>query len=110
MKKNKIVFVELEHRRKVNYSLSDLINKSVFDVSERPFRPVLVTETGLWVESPFNRSGKQFYDKYIFYDSDEGDKYLLGEVAGLPRANAEKTQVAQDLDKLKDEMTDYSKE
>lgn len=110
--KNKIevVFIEAVHKTEVDYRLEDLRGKTVFDVSTRPPRPVLVTETGLWVAYRGDKDCAPTYDKLMIWRANESDKtgLLIGQCGGIPRKNAEETRVAQDLDELESRVRDYS--
>ena len=112
---DEIVFIRLEHHLPVDYNLEDLrdtnrAKRKVFDTSVEPPRPVLVTYTGMWVESEYCTPDNQAYDKFIIHAYDDGQNRILGVSSGEPRSNAERTGVAQDLDELQERVIDYTPE
>lgn len=101
MENKKTIFIKLENRKEAKFSLDDLRAASVFDTAyEGGIRPVLVTETGMWV-----RDGKT-YDKYTL--TEDLPHHICVQSMGGRREQAEQIGIAQDLDALEAEMKDYS--
>ena len=99
-----IAFVNLDIKApsRVDYELSDLKSRLVYDISQGNPRPVLVTESGMWVKYT-NDGGLVGYDRFGISDG-----YLELETGGLPRERAERLGVAQVLEKLEGVVRDYS--
>ena len=84
---------------------SELKGKRVFDNSAEPIRPVLVTDTGLWMQPRIPGDAYEAYNKYsLDIGFESGRRYVNLVHGGVSRGDAEKLGVVRDLKMLEEGM------